>query len=119
MKYNPLSDQELAIIQDKGTETPFTGKYDNFFQAGIYVCKRCNTPLYQSSSKFDAHCGWPSFEQEIDGAVIHQPDPDGIRTEIICATCQAHLGHLFIGEKFTPKNTRHCVNSTSLKFIPA
>lgn len=118
MQLNPLTSAEEKIIINKGTEIPFTGEYNNFFAEGVYVCRRCNTPLYKSENKFDAHCGWPSFDQEIPGRVKHQPDPDGQRVEISCATCGAHLGHVFSGEHLTKTDTRHCVNSLSLKFIP-
>jgi len=118
MKMNKLTPEEEKVIVHKGTEMPFTGEYDKLFKPGIYVCRRCETPLYKSEDKFDARCGWPSFDQEIKGAVKRIPDPDGFRIEIQCATCGAHLGHVFNGEGFTPKNTRHCVNSISLKFIP-
>ncbi len=118
MKLNPLTREEEYVMLHKGTEPPFTGEYDSLFAEGTYVCRRCDTPLYTSSTKFDAGCGWPSFDQEIPGRVKRVPDPDGERTEIECATCGAHLGHVFVGEAFTPTNTRHCVNSVSLKFVP-
>lgn len=116
MKYNELNEEEKYVIEGKGTERPFSGKYDNFFEKGVYNCKKCNTPLYKSKTKFSAACGWPSFDEEIKGAVKRIPDADGRRVEIVCATCGAHLGHVFEGEGFTPKNTRHCVNSVSLNF---
>ncbi len=119
IKYNRLTPEEDAVIVHKGTEHPFTGEYENFWRKGTYICKRCEAPLYRSESKFEAYCGWPSFDEEIPGAVKRVPDPDGVRTEIVCATCGAHLGHVFKGERLTQKNTRHCVNSISLKFIPA
>lgn len=118
LKMYPLNSAEKAVIIDKQTERPFSGEYDDFWQTGTYVCRRCHAPLYQSKDKFDAHCGWPSFDQEIKGAIKEIPDPDGIRTEVRCAQCDAHLGHVFEGEGFTDKNVRHCINSLSLKFIP-
>jgi peptide methionine sulfoxide reductase msrA/msrB len=119
MEYRKLTPEEERVIVQKGTEMPFTGKYENFTESGTYVCKRCGTPLYRSSDKFDANCGWPAFDDEIKGAVKRIPDPDGMRVEIECAHCGAHLGHVFKGEGFTSKNTRHCVNSISLDFVPA
>lgn len=116
---NELTAEEKRVIINKGTERPFTGKYEKFNEKGTYTCKWCGADLYLSGSKFDAHCGWPSFDAEIPGAVKRIPDPDGSRTEIICANCGAHLGHVFAGEGFTSKNTRHCVNSISLNFKPA
>jgi len=119
MKYKKLTEEEEEVIIHKGTEEPFTGKYFAFWEKGTYVCKRCGTPLYHSESKFDPGCGWPSFDEEISDAVKRVPDADGVRTEIQCAKCGAHLGHVFIGENFTKKNTRHCVNSISIEFVPA
>jgi methionine-R-sulfoxide reductase len=117
--YNDLTPQERWVIEGKGTEPPFTGEYDDFYEAGTYVCRRCNAALYRSDDKFDAHCGWPAFDDEIPGAVRRLPDPDGMRTEIECAKCGAHLGHVFVGERLTPRDTRHCVNSLSMRFVPA
>jgi peptide methionine sulfoxide reductase msrA/msrB len=116
---NELSKEEARVIINKGTEYPFTGKFEKFNGKGTYVCKQCGAALYYSDSKFDAGCGWPSFDDEIKGSVERHTDADGRRTEIVCATCKGHLGHVFLGEGFTPKDTRHCVNSVSLDFIPA
>nr|WP_321452444.1 methionine-R-sulfoxide reductase [uncultured Carboxylicivirga sp.] len=118
IKFNPLTLEEQRVIIHKGTELPYTGEYTDNKEKGTYVCKQCNAPLYKSGDKFDSHCGWPSFDDEIEGAVTRIPDADGRRTEIICSTCKGHLGHVFLGEGFTQKNTRHCVNSISLLFIP-
>jgi methionine-R-sulfoxide reductase len=119
VEYNKLTKDEERIIVHRGTELPFSGKYNDHWERGTYVCKRCNALLYSSESKFDAGCGWPSFDDEILGAVKRIPDPDGVRTEIVCANCGAHLGHVFVGEGFTEKDVRHCVNSVSMSFIPA
>ena len=113
-----LTKEEESVIVHKGTEKPFTGKYYAFWERGTYVCKRCGTPLYRSENKFESDCGWPSFDDEIPGTVKRLPDPDGVRTEIQCTNCGAHLGHVFKGEGFTKKDTRHCVNSISMNFIP-
>ncbi|MGE5425727.1 MAG: bifunctional methionine sulfoxide reductase B/A protein [Bacillota bacterium] len=118
MVYNRLNEEEDRIISGKGTEKPFSGIYDDFFQEGVYLCRRCNALLYEAKDKFDAGCGWPSFDDEVTGAVRRSPDPDGLRTEISCSSCGAHLGHVFTGEKQTAKDTRHCVNSLSMRFIP-
>ncbi len=118
-EYNKLTEFEEYVILNKGTERPFTGEYNKNKINGIYVCKQCNAHLYNSTDKFESNCGWPSFDDEVEGAVKKTPDADGRRTEITCSNCDGHLGHVFYGERFTEKNTRHCVNSVSLKFIPA
>lgn len=118
MKFNELTPEEKRVIEDKGTEAPFSNEYDKFYQEGTFICRKCNNPLFSSKAKFDAGCGWPSFDQNFPNAVKRIPDPDGQRTEIQCANCGAHLGHVFLGEHFTEKNTRYCTNSLSIKFIP-
>ena len=118
MKFNELTDEEKYVIENKGTEYPSTGKYNDFYEEGVFTCKKCNSSLYKSEDKFKSGCGWPSFDDEIKGAIKRVPDRDGRRIEIVCATCGAHLGHVFEGEGFTQKNTRHCVNSISLNFKP-
>lgn len=118
-EYNTLTPDEEEVILHKATEAPYTGEYDTLFDEGTYICRRCNAALYNSKSKFHSGCGWPSFDEEIPDAVTHIPDADGSRTEIICTNCGGHLGHVFTGEGYTPKNTRHCVNSISIKFIPS
>ncbi len=117
-KYNKLTSEEERIILRKGTEMPYTGDLLNNKQEGTYVCRQCEAPLYTSDAKFNSNCGWPSFDEEINENVTRVPDKDGRRTEIICTNCGGHLGHVFLGEGFTVKNTRHCVNSVSIKFMP-
>ena len=117
--YNSLTAEERQVIEHKGTERPFTGEYDNFYEEGSYLCRKCDAELYRSIDKFDAHCGWPAFDKEVPGSVTHLRDPDGMRIEVECANCGGHLGHVFMGEGFTATNARHCINSISMKFVPA
>lgn len=118
MKYNNLTDQEKDVILNKATEPPYSGRYNDFYKQGIYICKQCNQPLFSWEAKFKSGCGWPSFDDTFDGAVDRIPDKDGIRIEIVCSNCKAHLGHVFEGEGYTDKDTRHCVNSLSIEFMP-
>lgn len=116
MNFNKLNDEEIRVIENKGTERPFSGKYNDFYEEGVFICRKCNTPLYTSDTKFSSGCGWPSFDDNIENAVKRVTDLDGRRVEIVCANCEGHLGHVFEGEGFTSKSTRHCVNSVSLSF---
>lgn len=118
MSYNVLTPEEKRVIEEKGTEAPFRGEYDNFYKPGVFICRKCNAPLFSSKSKFDAGCGWPSFDESYPNAIKRVPDSDVIRTEIQCVHCRGHLGHVFVGEKLNEKNTRHCVNSLSIRFVP-
>lgn len=118
MAFNPLSEEEKRVIEKKGTERAFTGEYDNFYLPGVFICRKCNAPLFSSKAKFDAGCGWPAFDEHYPNAVKRVLDSDERRTEIQCAKCGGHLGHVFTGEQLTEKDTRHCVNSLSIRFIP-
>ncbi len=117
-KYNDLTPQQEQVLVNKATDRPYTGDYYEKKDNGLYICRRCNNPLYTSEDKFDSHCGWPSFDDEIKGSVTRILDADGRRTEIVCNNCQGHLGHVFLGEQMTDKNTRHCVNTSSILFVP-
>lgn len=117
MSYNKLTTKEKEVIDLKGTQRPFVGKYDDFYEPGIFICKKCNNPLFTSKAKFDANCGWPAFDDSFTNSIKEIVDDDGVRTEIQCSNCSAHLGHVFNGEQLTEKDTRHCVNSISIKFI--
>jgi peptide-methionine (R)-S-oxide reductase len=117
IKMNNLTAAERAVIIDKHTEAPFSGEYDDFYKAGVYICRQCDNPLFTSEAKFNADCGWPAFDDCLPGSVLEVPDADGNRIEILCSKCKGHLGHVFRGEKHTKKDTRHCVNSLAIKFI--
>jgi len=118
MTYNVLTPEEKLIIENKATEPPYSGRFDKHVVSGTFICRRCNTPLFSSQAKFDSGCGWPAFDKNFPKAIKRLHDPDGVRTEIQCSTCFAHLGHVFEGEQLTKNNTRHCVNSLSLTFVP-
>jgi peptide-methionine (R)-S-oxide reductase len=119
MKFNKLTQEEKSVIEDKGTEIPFSGEYDDFYpEEGVFICRKCDSPLFSAKAKFDAKCGWPAFDENFPNAIRRDLDPDGQRVEISCANCGGHLGHVFEGEKFTDKDTRHCVNSLSIKYLP-
>ena len=118
IKYNDLTPQQEQVLVNKATDRPYTGDYYGKKDNGLYICRRCNNPLYTSEDKFDSHCGWPSFDDEIKGSVTRILDADGSRTEIVCNNCHGHLGHVFLGEQMTDKNTRHCVNTSSILFVP-
>lgn len=118
MNYNKLTREQERVIIYKATEPPFTGEYDDFYEDGTFICRRCNAPLFSSESKFNAGCGWPSFDETLPNAIRHIPDPDGVRTEIECTNCGGHLGHEFLGEGLTDRNARECVNSLSIYFVP-
>jgi methionine-R-sulfoxide reductase len=118
IKYNDLTSQQEQVLVNKATDRPYTGDYYEKKDNGLYICRRCNNPLYTSEDKFDSHCGWPSFDDEIKGSVTRILDADGRRTEIVCNNCEGHLGHVFLGEQMTDKNTRHCVNTSSILFVP-
>lgn len=117
MPYNTLTPEEKNVLENKGTERPFTGEYDDFYEPGTFICRRCNAPLYSSKAKFDAGCGWPAFDDCFAGAITRVPGNSYMGEEILCANCGGHLGHVFAGENFTKTNERHCANSLSLKFI--
>jgi len=118
MPFNNLSTEEERVIEQKATELPFSGEFNSFYKEGTFICRKCNLPLYTSESKFDSGCGWPSFDENFQNNVKRIPDSDGFRTEIVCSNCGGHLGHVFLNEGLTSKNTRHCVNSLSIKFVP-
>lgn len=118
MSFNVLTSEEKQVIEEKGTEPPFTGEYDNFYKEGVFICRKCNSPLFSSQAKFDAGCGWPAFDENFPNAVTRKSTDHGMWEEIVCTHCKGHLGHVFVGENLTSKDTRHCVNSLSIRFIP-